>query len=107
MSSDSEEIPDLVFSDLSELTLRIPGEHFFCESITLPESLTSEVDGNEKELIENFIIEILENRSFSPYPSNQLVWGYYGSFSEGVILVFACPIIKLKNLGWQLSLIHI
>ena len=82
MSSDSEEITDLVFSDLSELTLRIPGEHFFCESITLPASLTSEVDGNEKELIENFIIEILENRSFSPYPSNQLVWGYYGSFLE-------------------------
>lgn len=101
MSSDSEEITDLVFSDLSELNLRIPGEHFFCESITLPASLTSEVDGNEKELIENFIIEILENRSFSPYPSNQLVWGYYGSFLEGVILLFACPIIKLKNLGWQ------
>ena len=101
MSTDSEDIPDLVFSDLSEITLRIPGEHFFCESITLPESLIKEVDDNEKESIENFIIDVLENRSFSPYPSNQLVWGYYGSVSDGEVLIFACPIIKLKNLGWQ------
>ena len=56
MSTDSEDIPDLVFSDLSEITLRIPGEHFFCESITLPESLIKEVDDNEK------------NRSFDRYP---------------------------------------
>ena len=70
----------------------------------MPASLTSEVDGNEKELIENFIIEILENRSFSPYPSNQLVWGYYGSFLEGVILVFACP-ISLKILVVKILMI--
>ena len=65
----------------------------------MPASLTSGVDGNEK-LIENFIIEILENRHFHP-TIQSISLGILRFVFRGCDFAFACPIIKLKNLGWQ------
>ena len=36
MADSSDESPDLPVGVLREVTLRIPGEHFFCETIPLP-----------------------------------------------------------------------
>ena len=88
-------------AELSDFTLRIPGEYFFCETIALPSSLALSEEENPNQIITSFIQEILGDGSFSPYPEEQLAWGYFGGIEEGKVLIFACPLIKLKQLGWQ------
>jgi hypothetical protein len=101
MSAVLEKDSDLENTDLRELILRIPGEHFFCECLSL-DSLKNESDTpDSQKLVEDFAREILLNRSFSPYPEEQLAWGYHGSLEEGKIMLFACPLSKLRQLGWQ------
>lgn len=88
-------------TELSDFTLRIPGEYFFCETITLPSSLGLSEEENPNQIITSFIQEMLSDGSFSPYPEEQLAWGYFGGNDEGKVLIFACPLIKLRQLGWQ------
>ena len=42
-----------------------------------------------------------ENDEFSPYPVEQLAWGFFNDIESGKIFLFATPFSKLKNLGWQ------
>ena len=42
MADTLEKSPELPIGELREITLRIPGEHFFCDSISLPVSLKAE-----------------------------------------------------------------
>ena len=89
----AEEV-NIGINELREITLRIPGEFFFCETIRLPAQAK----------IEDFyeIAQLaLEEDHFSPYPAEQLAWGFNASLEEGKMLLFACPFSKLKQLGWQ------
>ena len=88
-------------AELSEFTLRIPGEYFFCEAIKLPSSLGPIDEDNPSWALTSFIQEILGDSGFSPYPEEQLAWGYFGGEEEGKVIVFACPLVKLRQLGWQ------
>ena len=103
MSDDTDIGNEFEQVDLGELTLRIPGENFFTETIHIPEHIISEITLNEKstQTIENHVLDVIENPSFSPYPSHQLAWGYYASIENQKILVFATPIAKLRQLGWH------
>ena len=101
MSEDTEISNELEKVDLREFTLRIPGEYFFTETIQLAESIPTGGEGDINRLVENYLLEILEDPSFSPYPVHQLAWGYFGSLEEGKVLLFASPISKLRQLGWQ------
>lgn len=98
--------PNFSLGDLREITLRIPGEHFFCESVSLPLSL----QGPQKEkkdpvefdaLVQEFVSELLSDPAFSPYPAEQLAWGYHYCSNSSKILVFATPVSKLGKMGWE------
>ena len=93
-----EDNPDngssLPFGELREITLLIPGEHFFCESISCSEDV-------EDQDLEELVYRVLENDEFSPYPVEQLAWGFFNDIESGKIFLFATPFSKLKNLGWQ------
>jgi len=93
-----EENPDngtsLHFGELREISLLIPGEHFFCENIPLP-------DGTNDKDLEVLATLALEDESFSPYPIEQLAWGFFGSVEYSHMIVFATPFTFLRSLGWQ------
>jgi len=88
-------------AELNEFILKIPGEYFFCETIVLPAKLDGEDEAGRNQAVILFVQSILADTSFSPYPEEQLAWGYFGSQEEGKIIVFACPLVKLRQLGWQ------
>jgi len=67
----------------------------------LPSSLGSIDEDNPDGALPLFIQEILGDAGFSPYPEEQLAWGYFGGEEEGKVVVFACPLVKLRQLGWQ------
>lgn len=94
MADSSEESPDLPVGVLREVTLRIPGEHFFCETIPLP------AQAKEEDFYEIAQLALSEER-FSPYPVDQLAWGFHASLEAEKMLLFACPFSKLRQLGWQ------
>ncbi len=94
MADSSEESPDLPVGVLREVTLRIPGEHFFCETIALP------AQAKEEDFYEIAQLALGEER-FSPYPVDQLAWGFNASLEAEKMLLFACPFSKLRQLGWQ------
>jgi len=94
MEENADNGTGLHLGELREITLLIPGEHFFCEAIPLP-------DGANDEDLEGLASLALEDRAFSPYPIEQLAWGFFGSVELGRIMVFATPFAKLRNLGWQ------
>ena len=103
MSDDTEIGSELQKVDLRELTLRIPGENFFTETIHIPDHIISGITADEENnrAIENYVLDVIENPAFSPYPSHQLAWGYYASIEDRKILVFATQLAKLRQLGWQ------
>lgn len=101
MTEESRKDSELELLELRSFILRIPGEHFFCESVNLPATLTPKEDQSEQEAIEQFVGEFFDTKTFSPYPQEQLAWGFYGSLQEKRVFVFACPLIKLRHLGWQ------
>lgn len=101
MTDESRKDSELELLELRSFILRIPGEHFFCESVNLPATLTPKEDQSEQEVIEQFVGEFFDTKTFSPYPQEQLAWGFYGSLQEKRVFVFACPLIKLRHLGWQ------
>ena len=94
MSDSSEESADLPMGALGELTLRIPGEHFFCETISLSPKV------KEEELYE-IAERVLGEKGFSPYPVDQLAWGFHACLEVKKMMIFACPSYKLRQLGWQ------
>ena len=42
MAEPPEKSSELPVGELREITLRIPGEHFFCDTISLPASLNAD-----------------------------------------------------------------
>ena len=106
---EQESTPDLPSGELREITLRIPGEHFFCESFSLPSHLISQLKLKRGEddkksavpIVQNFVEEMMDDPSFSPYPSDQLAWGYHFCPASLQVFVFATPLGKLRQLGWQ------
>ena len=107
MADPNDKSPHFFLGDLREVTLRIPGEHFFCESLSLPGNLMRRRQGDDKDpvayglRINNFLQELLNSSNFSPYPSEQLAWGYHPCMQTGRVLVFATPLSKLGKLGWE------
>ena len=87
--------------EIGEIILKIPGEHFFCESIHFEGKLEGEDELGEAQALTNYILGNLFASSFSPYPEEQLSWGYFASFEDRKALIFACPLTKLRKLGWQ------
>jgi len=104
MSEEQNSLPDLPIGGLSEITLRIPGECFFCESISLPSSLTKEEDKENvkwRGKVEEFLFQSLSESALSPYPAEQLAWGFHACDQSGRAVIFATPLARLKQLGWQ------
>lgn len=101
--SDDLEIPaDHPVGDLREVTLRIPGELFFCETVSLPASLDREANAREfPSALDEWVRQLLDDPNFSPYPAEQLAWGIHLCENSGRIFVFAAPLIRLRQLGWQ------
>ena len=88
-------------AELNEFILKIPGEYFFCETISLPSKLENEEEVGRKRAVVSFIQGVLEDTSFSPYPEEQLAWGYFEGDEGGRVIIFACPLVKLRQMGWQ------
>ena len=104
MSEEQESLPDLPIGGLREITLRIPGECFFCETILIPASLMKDAEQESEDWrtkVEDFLLQSLEESFFSPYPPDQLAWGYHGCSQSGKAILFATPLARLKQLGWQ------
>lgn len=104
MSDEQESASDLPMGELREITLRIPGECFFCETINLPNSPPAETENRSTSRIsqwDGYIFDILNQSDFSPYPIEQLAWGYHLCEDSKKAFVFATPLGKLKQMGWQ------
>jgi hypothetical protein len=101
MAEESQKDSELELLELRSFILRIPGEHFFCESVDIPATLSTHEDQSEQEVLEQFVGEFFDTKTLSPYPQDQVAWGYYGSLKEKRVFIFACPLVKLRQLGWQ------
>ena len=107
MADQNDKSPDVALGDLRDVTLRIPGEHFFCETLSLPGNLIRRSYGDNKDpsayaiVLSQFVEELLNDSGFSPYPSEQLAWGYHFCQKTGRILIFSTPLSKLGKLGWE------
>ena len=77
-----------------DMTLRIPGEHFFCDTISLPSSV-------KPEKYQDFAEYVLNDSGLSPYPAEQLAWGFQVDDESRKLFIFATPLVKLRQLGWQ------
>ncbi len=94
MAEIEENVPVTSPEELRDIVLRIPGEHFFCESIDVPRNLDPE----------NFLAyarQALEEEGLSPYPLEQLAWGYFCSIEHGKMILFGASAFKLRQMGWQ------
>ena len=94
MAETPEKSSEFPVGELREFTLRIPGEHFFCDTISFPTSLKAEK-------YQDFSEFVLNEGDLSPYPVEQLAWGYQADEEHRKIFIFATPLAKLKQLGWQ------
>jgi hypothetical protein len=94
MAENPESPSDFPIGELREITLLLPGEHFFCETLSVPGDLAPE------DFID-FCLQALDLDSFSPFPPDQLAWGFHGCSKTRKILIFATPFVKLRQLGWQ------
>ena len=94
MADTPEKSPELPIGELREITLRIPGEHFFCDSISLPLSLKADK-------YQDFAEFALNEGGLSPYPIDQLAWGYQTDEELRRMFIFATPLAKLRQMGWQ------
>jgi hypothetical protein len=104
MSDELESTPDLPSGELREVTLRIPGECFFCETVVLPAYVEKSSETKSSDRIsewDDYISSLLNNREFSPYPAEQLAWGYHVCEKSRKALIFATPLGRLRQLGWQ------
>ena len=94
MAESPENPTELPTGELREITLRIPGEHFFCDTVSIPSSL-------KEEKFADFAEFVLNESGLSPYPVDQLAWGYLSDEELGKMFVFATPLAKLRQIGWQ------
>jgi hypothetical protein len=94
MAENPESPSDFPIGELREITLLLPGEHFFCETLEVPSDIAPE------DFID-FCLQALDLDSFSPFPPDQLAWGFHGCPKTRKILIFATPFVKLRQLGWQ------
>ena len=101
MNPESQKDSSLELLELRSFILKIPGELFFCERLIIPPKLSTEEEQDEEAFLEQFVGDFFDNNKFSPYPQDQLAWGYYGSLEERRVFVFGCPLTKLRQLGWQ------
>ena len=104
MSEVKATLPDLPIGGLSETSLRIPGECFFCETIKLPASIMKDADRMSEDWrsnVEKFLFQVLQEQSFSPYPPDQLAWGFHACDQSGKAVLFVTSTGRLKQLGWE------
>jgi len=104
MPDQQESAVDLPVGDLHEITLRIPGECFFCETINLPDEPPAETEVKKSQSIsqwDGYLSSVLSNPNFSPYPLEQLAWGYHLCSKQSKAFIFASPLSRLRQLGWQ------
>lgn len=94
MAENPESPSDFPIGELREITLLLPGEHFFCETLSVPVDLAPE------DFID-FALQVLDLDAFSPFPPDQLAWGFHGCQKTRKILIIATPFTKLRQLGWQ------
>ena len=81
MAETEEIVPDSPSQELRSVVLRIPGEHFFCETIDVPRNL------DPGDLLP-FALQSLVEEGISPYPPDQLSWGYFSSIEHGKLILF-------------------
>ncbi len=81
-------------AELREVVLRIPGEHFFCETVELPPNL-------DPDDLLPFAEQCLTEEGLSPFPSDQLAWGCCGDLQKRRIIIYGASQAKLRQLGWQ------
>ena len=96
--------PVIPMGELREITLRIPGECFFCETVMLPEVPPKDSENKTSAKIsiwDNYLLELLNSEGFSPYPVDQLAWGYHLCELSQRAFIFATPLGRLRQLGWQ------
>ena len=94
MAENPDKLPDFPIGELREITLLIPGEHFFCETLPIPPEL-------KPEDFQDFAQQVLDLDSFSPYPAEQLAWGLHACENVRKIFIFATPFVKMRQMGWQ------
>ena len=102
MTDDQQVSASQEIIDLRDVTLRIPGECFFCDVIDLDAKVLDEKE-NESDLESelNFLRDKISEPGFSPYPEEQLSWGYHVCDLTKKAFIFATPTARLKQLGWQ------
>lgn len=81
-------------AELREVVLRIPGEHFFCETVEVPRNL-------DPDDLLPYAEQCLSEEGLSPFPCDQLAWGCHGSPEDGRLIIFGASQAKLRQLGWQ------
>lgn len=94
MAENPDKSPDFPIGELRDITLLIPGEHFFCETLPIPPEL-------KPEDFQDLAHQVLDLDSFSPYPAEQLAWGVHTCEKARKIIVFATPFVKMRQMGWQ------
>ena len=94
MAENPDKSPDFPIGELRDITLLIPGEHFFCETLPIPPEL-------KPEDFQDLVHQVLDLDSFSPYPAEQLAWGVHACEKARKIIVFATPFVKMRQMGWQ------
>ena len=65
MAKETGDSSEQTMGELRDVSLRLPGEHFFCETIDLPK-LAQQEDNYEIAQV------VLSEERFSPYPVDQL-----------------------------------
>ncbi len=94
MSETQESVPETLPGEVRSVVLRIPGEHFFCETIDVPRNL-------DPDALLAFAEQSLGEEGLTPFPLEQEAWGYYASLEHGRMLLFAASTMRLRQLGWQ------
>jgi len=100
MPDDSDSTTGQPIGDFREITLRIPGECFFCETIKV--RFEEESKGGKSKNYDpvfNSVIKKLGDPHFSPYPIEQLAWGYHYCEKSKTAIIFASPFVRLRQLG--------
>jgi len=104
MPDEQVSTPVIPMGELREITLRIPGECFFCETVMLPEVPPKDPESKSSDKVsiwDNYLSELLNSEGFSPYPVDQLAWGYHLCELSKRAFIFATPLGRLRQLGWQ------
>ncbi len=70
----------------------LPSEAFVSKSFSIPE----EIDSNE---LEEYLELLLEG--ISPFPVDQLLWGYWSDENAGSVLIYAAYKDRIRKLGFE------